>query len=243
MSQVVARRPVGPGVVGQVEDGQDRPEALGQFRLTRDPIRDVGGLDLVLGPDESLGHRRFGDQEGPGHLGRGQATEQPQRQGDLRLGRERRVAAREDQAESVVLHGPGLLSCRLVRELDHLPEEFATARLAAEVIDGSISGGRRDPATGVRRQAVGGPLPQGEGERLLDRVLGEIDVAEDPDQGGHRPTGLLAEDPADQRVIDDGQDQPPAVSTNGQTSIGDEISLVTFVAQPSAASRSAASMM
>ena len=37
------------------------------------------------------------------------------------------------------------------------------------------------------------------------RVLGEIDVAEDSDQGGHRSTGLLAEDPADQRVVDDGQ--------------------------------------
>lgn len=40
-----------------------------------------------------------------------------------------------------------------------------------------------------------------------------------------------------------GNDQPPAVSTNGQTSIGDEISRVTFDAQPRASSRSAASMM
>ena len=40
-----------------------------------------------------------------------------------------------------------------------------------------------------------------------------------------------------------GNVQPPTVSTNGHTSIGDEISLVTFAAQPSASSRSAASMM
>ena len=40
-----------------------------------------------------------------------------------------------------------------------------------------------------------------------------------------------------------GKDQPPAVSAKGQTSIGAEIVRVTFDAQPSAASRSAASMM
>ena len=51
-------------------------------------------------------------------------------------------------------------------------------------------------------------------------------------------TGLLADDPADQRVVGDRQGQPPAVFAKGQTSIGDEISLVTFDAQPSASSRS-----
>jgi hypothetical protein len=65
------------------------------------------------------------------------------------------VAAGEDQAESVVLHGAGLHSYWFVTDLDHLAQELATSRLAAEVIDGSISSGRRDPATGVRRQAVG----------------------------------------------------------------------------------------
>ena len=40
-----------------------------------------------------------------------------------------------------------------------------------------------------------------------------------------------------------GKDQPPAVSAKGQTSIGAEIVRVTFDAQPSAASRSGASMM
>ena len=88
-----------------------------------------------------------------------------------------------------------------------------------------------------------GHFRRAQGERLLDGILGEVDVAEHPDQRGHRSTRLLAEDPADQRVIDDRQGQPPAVSTNGQTSIGDEISLVTFAAHLSASSRSAASMM
>ena len=70
------------------------------------------------------------------------------------------------------------------------------ARLRAVVVIQPPGFGGR-PSTGHFRSAIG--------EGLLDRVLGEVDVAEDADQGGHRPTGLLAEDPADQRVVDDGQ--------------------------------------
>ena len=154
-------------------------------------------LDLVLGPDETLGHGRLGDEEGTGHLIGGEATEQSQRQRDLCLGREGRVAAGEDESESVVLHGPGLLFRRLLGALDDQPKEFASSRFATKVIDGSISSGRRDPATRVRGEALDGPLPEGEGECLLDRVLGEVDVTEDAYQGGHRPTGLFAEDAPD----------------------------------------------
>jgi len=38
----------------------------------------------------------------------------------------------------------------------------------------------------------------------LDRVLGEVDVAEGADQSGDRSTGLLAEDPADRRIVEPG---------------------------------------
>src|SRR6266498_3026597 len=41
------------------------------------------------------------------------------------------------------------------------------------------------------------PHAQGDGERLLHRILGDVDVTEDADQGSHRSAGLLAEDPAD----------------------------------------------
>ena len=107
------------------------------------------------------------------------------------------MAAGEDEAEPVILHRPFLLSrCVLGCEDQSLTLEGATSRLAAQVIDGPISRGRRDPATRVRRQSLDGPLSKSEGERLLDRVLGDVDVAEDADQCGHRSTGLLAEDPA-----------------------------------------------
>ena len=115
------------------------------------------------------------------------------------------MATREDQAESVVLHGPGLLSWTIVGFNGHLGQEFATSRLAAKVIDRPIARGRRDPATCIGWQSVRRPLPKGEGEGFLDGILGQVDVAEDPDEGRDGPTGLFAEDPADQRVINDRQ--------------------------------------
>jgi len=90
------------------------------------------------------------------------------------------------------------------REHGHLAEEFLSASLAAEAVDGSIAGGGRDPAAWVGRQAVSFPCPHGDGECLLYCVLGEVDVAEGADQGGDRSAGLLAEDPADRRFVEPG---------------------------------------
>src|SRR5207249_6872741 len=125
-----------------------------------------------------------------------------------RVGGERGVAAREDETETVVLHGPrfvrkaGLVACR--REHGHLAEELLSAGLAAQAVDGTIAGGGRDPATRVGWEAVACPRAQGDGERLLDCVLGEVDVAEGADQGGYRSAGLLAEDLADRGLVEPG---------------------------------------
>jgi len=88
------------------------------------------------------------------------------------------------------------------REQGHLDGEFLSASLAAETVDRSIAGGGRDPAARVGRQAVACPCAQCDGERLLDCVLGEVDVGEGADQGGDRSAGLLAEDPADRRFVE-----------------------------------------
>jgi hypothetical protein len=39
----------------------------------------------------------------------------------------------------------------------------------------------------IQWQAVGGPLAQGDGERLLHGGFCEADVTEDPDQSGYLP--------------------------------------------------------
>src|SRR5688572_9201021 len=90
------------------------------------------------------------------------------------------------------------------RERGHLAEQFPSTRLAAQAIDGTVAGGRRDPAARVGRQAVARPLAEGDGERLLHRILGDLDVTEDADQGSHRSAGLLAEDPADLGLVEPG---------------------------------------
>ena len=55
------------------------------------------------------------------------------------------------------------------------------------------------------------------GERVLDRLLGDVDVAEDADQDRHRAAVLLAEDTLDLRGCGA---QYSASSWNGRTSIG-----------------------
>ena len=60
--------------------------------------------DALLGPPDALGHRRLGHQERPGDLGGRQATDRPQGQRHLGGGRQRGVAAQEQQREGVVAH-------------------------------------------------------------------------------------------------------------------------------------------
>ena len=89
----------------QVHDGEHGSEPVGQLGVRRDSVGDLGGADLVLRSDQPLGHGRLRDQEGPGDLGGLQPGDEPQRQRHLRVGGERRMAAREDEPELVVHHG------------------------------------------------------------------------------------------------------------------------------------------
>ena len=59
--------------------------------------------DLALGAHQALGERRLRHQEGTRDLGRAQPAQKAQRQGNLRVRREGRMAAGEDQAQPVVL--------------------------------------------------------------------------------------------------------------------------------------------
>jgi hypothetical protein len=85
-------------VEDEVDDAQHRVDALGELGRGRDPVGDPGVPDLALGPGESLRHGRLGEHEGAGDLRGGEAAERAQRERDLGVERERRVAAGEDQA-------------------------------------------------------------------------------------------------------------------------------------------------
>jgi hypothetical protein len=162
----------------------------------------------VLGAHQPARHRRFGNQEGAGDLLGRQAAEQSEGERHLRLRGQGRVAAGEDEAQPVVLHGPHLLEHAglVVAGCEHryLAEQLPSTRLAAQAVEGAVVGGGGDPAARVGRHAVGWPFAQGESEGLLDRILGHVEVTKGADQGGHRSAGLLAEDPADLGLVEPG---------------------------------------
>ena len=175
--------------------------------IGRDPVGDPGLADLALGPDETLGQGRLGDQERPRDLGRREPAQRPQREGDLGIEGKRRMAAGEDQPEPIVLDRHVILLVGLAgpdRGFDQgLPTELIGLGCQhlrpPESVDRPIAGGRRDPGAGIGRHAVARPALEGHDEGFLDRFLGDVEVAEDPDQGRNRPARLLAE-----QALDDG---------------------------------------
>ena len=71
--------------------------------------------------------------------------------------------------------------------------------LAPQPIDRAVARRRDQPRGGVLRRAAARPAFGGDGERLLDGLLGAIEVPEEADQSGEHAAPLLAEDPLDQR--------------------------------------------
>ena len=195
-------------VVDQVEDLEHAVEALGEQVERRHAIRDAGIVDLALGPDEPLGKRRLRDEEGPRDLRCREPAEGPERERDATVHRQCRMAAGEDQPQSVVHvvvrrpsaatfgldRGKVRFDGGLARELVRLvPEPPA----AAQSIDRPIACGRRDPGARVVGYAAGRPYLERRDERLLDGFLGEIEVAEDANECRDRAAQFLAEQAVD----------------------------------------------
>ena len=65
-----------------------------------------------------------------------------------------------------------------------------------------MAGRRRDPGPGVVRHAALRPDLERRDERLLDRLLGEVEVAKDADERRDRPARFLAEQAIDEIVGD-----------------------------------------
>jgi hypothetical protein len=187
-----------PLVEDQVDDGEHGRQPPGQVGLGRDAVRDSRVPDLALGPDQPLGHGGLRHQERVRDLRRGEPAQQPERQRDLGAGAQRRVAAGEHEPQPVIAHGP-LLFYLLVPGMEQrgLGVLVRAGRLAPQPVDGPVAGGGDDPAGRAGRQSGLGPSPGGLRERVLDRVLGGVDIAEDAGQDGHRAAVLPAEDAFD----------------------------------------------
>jgi hypothetical protein len=109
-----------PAAVALVEDEVDHlqhhPDALGQHMVRWHPEGNARHLDLGLRPGQAPLHGSWRDQERLRDLIGGHATQRPQGECDLRVDRERGMAAHEDQLEPFVrnrgLDHVGLLNLR-----------------------------------------------------------------------------------------------------------------------------------
>ena len=102
-----------------------------------------------------------GDQERRRDLGDGEPAEQPQGECHPGLGRQRRMAAGEDQPEPVVLDGAGRLVGRVV--VDHQGRLVLGVALlfAADPVHGPAARGGGQPAARVGRHPVDRPASRG----------------------------------------------------------------------------------
>ena len=166
------------GVEDEVDRREHRPQPFGEKMLGRHTQRDARNADLPLRAHESLSECRLRHQERTRDLRRRQAADEAERQCHLRVGGQRRVAAGEDQLEAPV--GNDVLLVRLERlracEQLRLPRERL---LAPDSVDCPVACRGDDPRAGVRRCPLDRPVLCSPDERVLHRVLGEIEVAED----------------------------------------------------------------
>jgi hypothetical protein len=161
--------------VALVEHQVDRVErggqALGQRLVARHPERDPRSPDLRLRAYQALRHGGLGDEEGVGDLGRRKAAYHPQRQRHLRIGRERRMTAGEDEPQPLVGHARGhgsspsgssssvkvnaasAASCALWSRRTRSWRSRSMARLRATATI-HAAGSRGTPARGQRSSAV-----------------------------------------------------------------------------------------
>ena len=86
----------------QINHRQHGVQPLGHVVQVGHAVRNAGVADFALGAHQPLGHRGLRDEKRPRDLVRFEAAQRPERQRDLRLRRQRRVAAREDQAKAIV---------------------------------------------------------------------------------------------------------------------------------------------
>jgi len=104
------------------------------------------------------------------------------------------VTAREDQAQAVI-HDVVVLYLGSLLRYVVLTGDFAAT--FAQPVDRTEPSRRNQPGPRARRHAFSRPALDRRRERILKRFLGEIEVAEEADQGGENAAGFRAVDRLD----------------------------------------------
>ena len=138
---------------------------------------------LRFGAGQALGHRRLGVEKGAGNLGGGKSGDGPQGQGDAGLGFKRRVAAGEDQAQAFVGDHFGILLGLVAGQDGQGLGLGGVAGGAAQAVDGLAEGDADQPGLGALGHAGLGPMHKGRSGGVLQRILGQLEIAHAGDQG------------------------------------------------------------
>ena len=187
-------------VEDQVHDCQHRGKPVRKQMRRRDAERDPGGLDLALRADEPLRHGRLGNQEGAGDLIRPETAKRSQRERDLGLQRERRVAAGEDELQPLV-RDRDLVHAVLHQAFTHVEQTDLRREgaIAADAVDRAVARRDHEPGARIFGPSLARPALGSDRERLLGGFLGEVEVVEEADQAGEDAPPLIAEDLLDDR--------------------------------------------
>jgi hypothetical protein len=182
----------------EVEHGEHGGEALGELMVGRDPEGDSRVADLALGAHQALRHRRLRHEEGPRDLRGGQPADGLQGQRDARVLGEGGMRAGEDQAQALVAEalqavegGVHDADRRLRGELLVLGPGGAPA---AQPVDRVVARDGDEPLGRHRRHACRWPTAERHGERLLQRLLGELEVAQRAHERREHPRAVGAVD-------------------------------------------------
>ena len=172
-------------VEDEIDDAQDAVEALRQFLRRRHFVGNARVANLCLGAHDTLRERRRTAQERLRDLFRRESTDLPKRQRDLRIGRERRMAAREDETQPIVFDAFIVRRSGFVDDvLDMLRVvlDRIEARAAADGVDGLEAARRDEPRAWIVRDPVARPLLERGAKCVVQRLLGDVEIAEQTDQ-------------------------------------------------------------
>ena len=114
------------------------------------------------------------------------------------------MAAGEDQAEPLVTYSQQAVCAEVRHGRHHLGLSSELAELlpaepgAPQPVDRAVAGRSQQPRNRIVRHRVA-PLAQSERARVLQRILGELEITKYADQRGEHPVTVFAEYPLQDR--------------------------------------------
>src|SRR5690349_21156502 len=127
------------------------------------------------------------------------------------------MAAREDEAQAFVRYPAHVVVLVRAQALEPCQQlRLACERaVAADAVDRPVARSCHDPRRRVAGRAVARPAREGDRERVLHRVLGEVEVTEDTDEDCDGTPPLLAEELVDAQLVTSGRISTEPLSTSG----------------------------